>query len=260
MPDSVATRERLFLLVGIAGVLALSWWYLFDMAAMMDAMPGMMSPVVWNTNYLVMMLLMWVVMMAAMMLPSVLPVVLLFLRVTQHSGANTRPLLRTWLFAGGYLLAWSGFSVLATGLQWSLHRLGLLTGEMAASSPLLGGGLLIAAGVYQWTAVKNACLEHCRGPVQFLTQRWRRTPLGALRMGVEHGVFCIGCCWVIMALLFVGGVMNLLWIGGLSVFVLIEKLAPAGQYTGRLLGAVAALAGLSIILWGDYTGFAFSLN
>jgi predicted metal-binding membrane protein len=248
MMDSLATRERLILLGGIAGVLLLSWWYLLDMAAMMDAMPGMMSPAAWDADYFVMMFLMWAVMMVAMMLPSVIPVILLFQRVAQRSGASTRPLLRTGLFSTGYLVAWTGFSLLATLGQWVLESRGVLSADIAVINPLLGGGLLIAAGIYQWTALKYACLEHCRGPVRFLTERWRRSALGALRMGVEHGLYCIGCCLVVMALLFVGGVMNLLWIAALTLFVLIEKLAPAGRKTGRIAGAIAALAGAAIIV------------
>lgn len=249
------TRDHLILLGGIAGVLALSWWYLFDMAAMMETMPGMMSPPVWDADYFLMMFLMWAVMMAAMMLPSVIPVVLLFQRVAHRSAASTRPQLRTWLFCGGYLLAWSVFSLLATLGQWALKSAGILSSEMATTSAVLGGGLLIAAGIYQWTTLKATCLEHCRGPVKFLTERWRRTPLGALRMGAEHGAYCIGCCWVIMALLFVGGVMNLLWIAALTLFVLVEKLAPAGPATGRIAGAVAVLAGVSMII-GRWTSLS----
>ncbi|MEZ5503385.1 MAG: DUF2182 domain-containing protein [Halioglobus sp.] len=248
MSDTLARRDRLVLLGGIAAIVLVCWWDLVDTAAMLAAMPNMMFSQHWSFGYFLMMLLMWMIMMTAMMLPSVMPVILLFRRVAARSGERTRPLLRSAMFANGYLIAWAGFSVAATLLQWALDQRRLLSPALTTLSPALGGGLLIAAGLYQWTPLKRACLEHCRGPVHFLTQRWRRTPWGALRMGLEHGLYCIGCCRVIMALLFVGGVMNLLWIAALSLFVIIEKILPAGPTAGRIAGALSVLAGLSIVV------------
>jgi len=142
------------------------------------------------------------------------------------------------LLAAGYLAAWAGFSVGATLVQWALHEAALLSPTMASTSSALGGALFVAGGIYQWTPIKDACLTHCRSPIDFLATNWRKGPLGAVRMGLHHGLYCIGCCWVLMGLLFVGGVMNLLWIAGLAVLILVEKAAPRGEWIGRLVGVM----------------------
>lgn len=246
---ALARRERLVVLAGLAGVSLLAWAYLWQMAASMQgmAMPAMATPA-WDGGYFLMMFSMWVVMMIAMMLPSVLHVVLLYARVARQSGAATRPVLRTYLFAGGYLLGWALFSLLATLLQWGLDEIALLTPHMTTASPWLGSTILLAAGLYQWSPVKDACLEHCRGPVDFLSRHWRKGQLGALRMGLGHGLYCIGCCWVLMLLLFAGGVMNLLLIALITLFVLLEKLAPGGARLGRWCGAGLMLAAVGWML------------
>jgi predicted metal-binding membrane protein len=139
---------------------------------------------------------------------------------------------------------WTLFSVAATFLQWGLERAALLSPMMVSTSPLLGAGILIAAGVYQWTPFKSVCLRHCRMPAQFFADHWRDGVLGAFRMGFEHGAFCLGCCAVLMLLLFLGGVMNLLWIAAIAVFVLVEKLVPFGEWGGRIAGAAMILVGI----------------
>jgi predicted metal-binding membrane protein len=153
------------------------------------------------------------------------------------------PYVPTGIFAAGYLLVWGAFSLVAVSTQWGLERSGLLSSTMASTSVLLGATLLIAAGVYQLTPLKHACLRHCRSPFAFIVQHWRLGDLGALRMGIEHGAFCAGCCWFLMALLFYGGIMNLYWIIGLALYVLLEKTIPAGHWLGRL-------AGILLIGWG----------
>src|SRR5919106_1343178 len=153
----------------------------------------------------------------------------------------------TVIVAAGYALVWGAFSLLAVGAQWGLERSGLMS-SMMSTSVMLGAGLLIAAGIYQLTPLKHACLRHCRSPIFFISRHWRPGDLGALRMGVEHGAFCTGCCWFLMALLFYGGVMNLFWIVGLALFVLLEKTIPAGHWLGRITGVLLMAWGGILIL------------
>jgi predicted metal-binding membrane protein len=199
----------------------------------------------WTVVYWTIMFVMWWVMMIAMMAPSAAPVILLYARATRHSqkGAETSPrVVPTALFAGGYLIAWLGFSVLAVALQFGFERAGLTSPMLMWSlDPWLSVGLLLAAGIYQLTPLKQICLEHCRTPAQFLSSHWRPGRVGALLMGLHHGAFCVACCWALMALLFVGGIMNLLWIAGLAIFVLIEKIVPGGQILARA-GGIACIA------------------
>ena len=144
-------------------------------------------------------------------------------------------------------MIWGAFSVVATGLQWALEASGLLL-AMTVTDPALGGSVLLAAGLYQLTPVKHACLRRCRGPVQFLTEYWRPGAAGAWRMGLAHGAYCLGCCWFLMALLFFGGIMNVLWIAGLAIYVLFEKTVPAGHWLSRAAGALLALAGAIVLV------------
>jgi predicted metal-binding membrane protein len=184
---------------------------------------------------------MWWVMMIAMMLPSAVPFVLIHARVAGRAG---EPASLSGAFLVGYLSNWLAFSVIAAGLQWVLEMTGLMHAAMMwSANRWLSAGLLICAGLYQLTPAKSVCLSHCRSPVHYLSSHWRAGHLGALRMGITHGTYCLGCCWLLMALLFVGGAMNLLWIAGLSIVVLIEKLIPAGVWFSRLLGAALIAAG-----------------
>jgi predicted metal-binding membrane protein len=206
-----------------------------------------MTPAVWTPGYALVMFAMWWVMMVAMMLPSAAPMLLLFARVNRGQ-QGSRPYVPTAIFAGGYLLAWGGFSAIATLLQWALERMGLLSPMMVTTSWWLGGAILLAAGIWQLTPAKNVCLRHCRSPLGFLMQGWRPGRWGALRMGLEHGSYCLGCCWFLMGLLFFGGVMNLFWIAGLALFVLLEKTVPAGLWVARAAGIVAATAGVAMLV------------
>lgn len=214
-----------------------------EMTGMRNMAANMMMPAPWTSSYFIVVFLMWWVMMVAMMVPSASPTILLFTALQRHQGAKDVPL-KAGLFLMGYLITWAGFSLLATLLQWALE-LGALASPMTmtVTSHYLGAGILLAAGIYQFTPLKQACLTHCREPVRFLTERRREGRRGAFLMGVEHGLFCLGCCWFLMVLLFFGGVMNLYWIGGLALFVLFEKLVPQGHWIGYGGGFGLILAG-----------------
>ncbi|RUW58886.1 DUF2182 domain-containing protein [Mesorhizobium sp. M7A.F.Ca.US.008.03.1.1] len=192
---------------------------------------------------------MWAVMMVGMMTPSVAPMLLLYAGVGRKARADGRPIASTGWFFAGYLAVWVVFSLLATGAQWLLARLALLDPSMATGSAILGGLVLIAAGLYQWTPMKGVCLRQCQAPIAFLAGHggFRSAPLGALRLGMDHGAYCLGCCWALMALLFVGGVMNVLWIAGIAILVLLEKTVPTGQLIPRVSGALMAAIGTWIV-------------
>lgn len=246
---ALTRNERAFVLAALAVLVAACWAYLFGIAADMSdmaEMPGMsmLEPRLanWTASETVAMFVMWSVMMAAMMLPSAAPMILLHAALRARSGAGT--IAHSGLFMLGYVAVWTGFSVIATGLQWALEQTALLSPMMVSESNALGGGLLVAAGIYQATQLKHRCLSRCRAPAAFLNANWKRGPGGAFRMGLAHGLYCLGCCWATMLLLFVGGVMNLLWIAGLSAFVLAEKVLPRGQDFARLSGAAMVLAGV----------------
>lgn len=253
MLEAVLRRDRWVLLAALIVILTLAWGWLLagagmDMSAVeMTAMAGMdgwlMQSAVWSPAYAALIATMWWVMMVAMMLPSAAPMLLLFARVNRKDKSVDAPLVPTALFAAGYLVAWGGFSVIVTGLQWGMESLRLLSPMLETTNRWLGAGILIAAGLWQLTPLKARCLSHCRSPLGFLAQHWRAGPAGALRMGLEHGAHCLGCCWFLMALLFFGGVMNLYWIVGLAVFVLVEKTVPSGQWVARAVG-------IALILWG----------
>jgi predicted metal-binding membrane protein len=272
----ILRRDRLPAFAGLVGVTVLSWLYLVWLAAGMSdmgdmaggdmsgmaggqmsgmaagGMAGMAMPALhaWTAGYFVLMFLMWAVMMVGMMLPSAAPMILLYDRVRERQEAKGATLAGTAVFASGYLAAWALFSLAAVLAQWGLERAALLSPMMVSASPWLGGGLLILAGLYQWTPFKNACLVHCRAPITFLAHHWRTGAAGAFSMGLHHGLFCIGCCWVLMALLFVFGVMNLLWIAVLAIFVLLEKVLPRGDLVGRVSGGLMIAAGLWLIVAG----------
>ena len=230
----------------------LSWLYLVpasrDMYGAMDGLSAWMMEGTWDGRYLLLIFLMWAVMMVGMMLPSAAPTLLLFATVLRKSDPQNAPVARTYVFAGGYLLAWTAFSLAATLLQWMLAETALLSPMMMTTSPMLGAAILVAAGIYQWTSLKQSCLKRCRSPAEFLSRQWRPGLAGALRMGVWHGSYCVGCCWALMLLLFFGGVMSLTWIAAITIFVLIEKLAPIGAQGGRLSGALLLMAGLGVLL------------
>ena len=251
-------RDRLVVIAGLVLVTALSWGYLLYEAARMDRSMSMsmgggmsmpqMAP--WGAVDLVLLFAMWSVMMVGMMVPSAAPMVLLFAGVNRQRSAQQRPYVPTGIFLAGYLTAWAGFSLLATLAQWGLHSAALLSPMMVSTSPYLGAALLLAGGVFQWTPLKNVCLDHCRSPQSFISTHWREGTAGAFRMGFHHGIFCVGCCWFLMLLLFVTGVMNLLWVAAIAGFVLLEKVAPVvlAPWVSRLAGALLVLWGVFVLL------------
>ena len=254
--EAVLKRDRLIVLAGLVGVAGLAWLYLVVMATGMHmsmptgehvAMPQIRP---WSTVDFVLMFLMWAIMMVGMMVPSAAPMVLLYARVCRTQREKGRPFAPTGAFVAGYVAVWGAFSLVATVLQWALEQAALLSPMMVGTSPILGVGLLIAAGIYQLSPLKHVCLRHCRGPLDFIMRHWRKGTGGALVMGIEHGAYCVGCCWFLMGLLFVGGVMNLLWVAAIAVFVLIEKVAPHGELAARVGGAALAGAGLVLLLAG----------
>jgi predicted metal-binding membrane protein len=246
--DSRARRDRAIVVASLVAVCLLAWLYLIHVAhdmggADMAAMPGMVMTSAWGAREAALTFVMWAVMMAAMMLPSAAPMTLLFAAINGKRAAAGTAAVATAIFVTGYLATWTAFAAAATLAQWALQRHALLASDTLAVGPLLGGALLAAAGLYQLTPVKDACLSRCRSPFAFIMSEWRDGRRGALVMGVRHGVLCVGCCWALMALLFAVGVMNLLWVAAIAAFVLVEKLAPAGRAVG--LGAGALL-----IAWG----------
>jgi predicted metal-binding membrane protein len=242
--EKVLRHDRQIVAVGLAGVVALAWVYLVAGAGIDMSMAGMpMEPMPWSPFYAALVFTMWWVMMMAMMVPSATPMILLFTTIKCKQGASVSPSLETWIFLSGYLLIWAGFSLVAALAQWGLERVGLLSTAMASTSTVLGGVVLIAAGLYQFTPIKSACLRYCQSPVLFLSQHWRPGAAGALRMGLRHGGYCVGCCWFLMALLFVSGVMNLVWIAGIALYVAFEKLLPLGRQLSRATGA-------ALVVWG----------
>lgn len=239
-------------MTGLVGVSALAWIYLVVTASGMDGMDGMngMAEMAgirdWTPTVYVLTLLMWVVMMAAMMLPTAIPMTLIAAAVARKARSQGSLLPSTSVFVAGYLVVWAVFSVAATTVQLVLERVALLSSTMVSTSPTFGGVLLIAAGAYQFTPLKEACLRHCRSPAEFLANHWRSTPTGMFTLGLRAGAYCLGCCWMVMALLFVGGVMNLLWVAAITFFVLVEKVLPLGELSARLAGAALILIGVSI--------------
>ncbi|MEO5614060.1 MAG: DUF2182 domain-containing protein [Cypionkella sp.] len=212
--------------------------------ALLGGTPELMAPMRWTAGYAVIVFVMWWLMMVAMMVPSAAPTILLYGALNRHQG-RWAPL----LFVSGYVTVWAAFSLAATLAQGTLAALGMISPMfMTLATPWLGAAILIGAGLYQLTPLKAACLDHCRGPVEALTRHRRKGWAAAFRMGLLHGRFCLGCCWALMALLFVGGVMNIWWILGITLYVAVEKLAPGGERLARPFGVALTLAGLALLL------------
>jgi predicted metal-binding membrane protein len=213
---------------------------------MLDTM-GMVMNQPWGARDLAVTFVMWAVMMVGMMSASALPVLLLFAGAHARRAERSTPLAAAW-FGVGYITVWLGFSACAAAAQGALHQAALLSSTMAMSSPALAGGILIAAGAYQLTPLKVGCLIRCQSPLGFLLSHWRDGAGGAFRMGLGHGAFCLGCCWALMGVLFVVGVMNLAWVGILAVFILVEKVGSTGVRVARLGGAVLIALGAFVLL------------
>ena len=256
-PLALPRRDHWIIGGGLLGVALVAWVYLFYEAHRM-AVSGvcecmrlkMAGPDFsdWSAATLLPLFLMWSVMMVAMMLPSALPMVLTFATVARNRQKLGRPYVPTMIFVSGYVVVWCAFSVVAAVAQWLLHRHALLSAGMVSTSTILGGVLLIGAGLFQFSPLKRQCLTHCRGTLEFIMTRWREGSLGAFRMGLEHGTFCTGCCWALMALLFVAGVMNILWVLALTLLVCLEKILPARLRVSFLTGLVLAGWGLFVLV------------
>jgi len=245
MLERLLVRDRVIVLGGIVGLTALAWLDLLRRAGGMVMDAGLPPYTAWSVADLGAAAVMWGVMMIAMMLPSAAPMLLLFSSAQRKRRAQGAAVVPTGLFAAGYLLIWLAWSGLAAALQWALQGLLLLSPHLMTTSTLLGAGFVLMAGLYQFTPWKDACLVQCQSPLAFLLTKWREGPRGALRMGLHHGAYCVGCCWALMALLFVGGVMDLLWVAGLAVFVLLEKAVARGPWISRV-------SGVALILWTLY--------
>jgi predicted metal-binding membrane protein len=263
--EAALRRDRLIVLAALTAITALAWadlvWLASDMwmggmdmngFRMIPAGRGWMMPASepWKPFEFGYMLAMWFVMMIGMMTPSVAPMILIYARVGRQAAAQDKPFAASVWFAAGYLLAWAAFSLAATLAQWALERAALLTPMMESTSHRLGGVALIAAGLYQWTPLKDACLSYCQAPLTFVMRHggFRGNPSGAVMLGLRHGLYCIGCCWALMVLLFVGGVMNLLWIAVLAILVLAEKIIPFGRLVARIAGIGFVASGIGFLM------------
>lgn len=248
-PSGIATlvTRQPKLTMGILAFSVMSWTFLAWIVINMDhpfAQLTMPTSSDWSAASLSAIWLMWALMMAAMMLPSALPMILTFVTLSLRSGQRTR----AGSFVAAYLTVWFIFSAGATAAQWVLQAVDWVNPMIVSSSSLLTGLLLLIAGVYQFSRLKKVCLATCRTPLIFLLEEWRPGAYGGFVMGLRHGLFCVGCCWALMALLFVGGVMNLAWIAALSIVVAIEKLAPRGERLATALGVGLIFAGLVKLL------------
>jgi predicted metal-binding membrane protein len=245
-------RDRLVISICTLIVVAIAWLYLVHLDHQMSSsmqydkmMAEMGMEKSWTAADVFFTFTMWAVMMVGMMAGTVAPVLLLF--AAAHAGRDEgRAPAPVLMFGLGYLALWVGFSAGAALVQWGLHQAALLSPAMTASSPRLSGAILIAAGAYQLTSWKSSCLRQCRSPLGFLMANWRDGTFGAMQMGLRHGAYCLGCCWALMCLLFVVGVMNLVWVAVLTGFVLIEKIGPAGATVARVAGAVMIVAGIAL--------------
>ena len=256
--ERLARRDRAVAAVALALLTVLAWVYLFRMSASMraeateadmHAAMGMAGINDWGASDVAALFVMWVVMMVGMMLPSAAPMILLVAGTHRRQG-GPHAQTRTAAFVGGYLVAWIEFSLAAALAQAALHAGALMSSSMATQSARVSGAIFLAAGIYQWLPLKHACLAHCRSPMHFLSEHWREGISGAFTLGLQHGLFCIGCCWVLMALLFAAGVMNLAWVAAIGALVLVEKILKHGPVAGRIAGVLFLVWGLYLVTLG----------
>lgn len=258
--ETVLKRDGYLVVAALVALTALAWAYLAWLSGHMpirgDDMAGMdivgMAPMTAapsSAMAYVFAFLMWTVMMVGMMTPSVAPMILLYAWVGRQAALNGKAIAATGWFAAGYFLAWAGFSAAAAATQLAARNAALLTPQLSSANLFMAGDLLILAGFYQWSRLKAACLVDCRAPLLFLQRHggFKANPASAVALGFRHGLSCIGCCWVLMLLLFVGGVMNLLWIAGLSILILLEKLVTKGPDFARAAGGVMIASGIFLV-------------
>jgi predicted metal-binding membrane protein len=247
--ESLLQKDRLLVFSGLAVLTILGWAYMIHMAMNMTGTGmNMTKPCLmhWGMGDILHLFVMWTVMMAAMMLPAATPMIMMFANVNGQRTSGESPLLPTWFFVLGYLAVWTAYSGLATLAQWGLHLSALLTHHMVITSPLLGGLLLLAAGIFQWTSFRDACMSRCRSPLGFLMTEWREGRRGALIMGLKAGLFCVGCCWLLMTLSFVLGVMNMIWMAAITAFMLVEKVID-NKWISRIVGLLLVAWGLWVL-------------
>lgn len=259
--ERVLKHDRVIVLSALTLVLMVAWIYTlagigmsmnaFEMSGMSNLIatdiPLIITYTSWDGMHFIFMLAMWWLMMIAMMLPSAAPTILLTAALNRRSKAEKSPYGKTGFFAAGYLIVWLGFSLIAVFCQWVLEHNGFINNMMQNSSNILAASLLIMAGTWQYTPIKQACLRHCRSPVDFLTRNRRPGNQGAFIMGLHHGAYCLGCCWFLMGLLFVVCIMNVYWIIGLTLFVLVEKLFSKGPLFGQVSGIVMIMVGILLL-------------
>jgi predicted metal-binding membrane protein len=251
--EAALRRDRWIVVASLAGVTVLAWIYLVVLA---KAMASMEDPSGWRAFMVLMPMgrwgpleyalgfAMWALMMVGMMVPSAGPMIMLYARVARRAHSHSTPLTSTTAFAAGYLLTWGVFSLIAAAIQGMLVNMALVSEMMTSTSTVLAGAVFIAAGLYQWMPMKQACLAHCRSPIWFLSRHWRPGTSGAMRMGVEHGAYCVGCCWALMTVLFAVGIMNLTWVAAIAAFVLVEKTAPFSTWSQRVAGVLLVTLGI----------------
>lgn len=262
-PGDLARYDRAVLLGGLISIAALCWWYLFLMVGDMSDMSSEMMPgrqnaqalsqdPGWTSADTLMIFFMWEIMMIGMMLPTALRSIMFYARINAQSVKRGKVFVSGYWFAAGYMLIWTLFSVIATILQGLLSQADLLSSMMVSSSYLFSSALLILSGMWQLSPIKNSCLAHCQSPVDFLASNYRPGISNAIWLGIKHGAFCLGCCWLIMCLLFVGGVMNLLWVAGITAFILAEKLLPVRNSHVYLSGWAMIASGMLYLTWNFY--------
>ena len=245
-PLSLKQRDQYLVIASLAVLVIAAWVYLI----VLDTSISRIQPAihVWTPVDFIAMFLMWAVMMIGMMVPSAMRTVLIYSRIVMNAQSRSQAIAPTHLFVSGYIVIWSLFSLLATTMQWLLEMAALLSPMMTTTSSYLGAALLICAGVYQLTPLKDACLKHCQSPAAFIASHYRKGSYGAFQLGMQHGIYCLGCCWALMGLIFLGGVMNLMWILAISLFVLAEKLLPPRIRSVRITGMTMILSGLLYLL------------
>ncbi len=244
--ETIVQRDRLVVLLGLGGISVIAWVY----TIMLSSDPGhgahaniFAEPRAWTGTDLAMTFGMWTVMMLAMMLPTTAPMVLSLAKISRDKSAARSPVAPATGFLVGYAIVMMAFSLVAAVAQWGFHQATWTSMAGESTNRVFASAVLLAAGGYQFTRLKDACLHRCRSPLWFLMTQWRPGSVGGMKMGIAHGRFCIGCCWALMALMFVGGSMNLLWTAGLALFMLTEKALPAGRAVGRIAGA-------GLVVWG----------
>jgi predicted metal-binding membrane protein len=248
MLTKILKNDRLIVIAGIAALSFICWRYMAKMSVTTEFLISVHTAHPWKINDLVSHFIMWLIMMIAMMLPTAGPMISTFSFISRKRKQKEQPYVNTSIFVMGYLIVSAGFSFLVSFLQWWLHNNALLTSVGASNSYLFSGVLLLAAGIFQWSKIKQACLRFCRNPFNFLMANWKEGIPGALHMGIKHGLLCTGCCWALMLLMFVGGVMNLLWMIVITAIILIEKMAPRGDIFAKAVGVAMAATGIYFII------------